>query len=84
MQKQETTVKSLFIKPLLVASTIGLLALTACGDEPTAEEKVENAAEEMSQGVENAAEELQDRSAGEEVGDAVEDTGQAIEDAAEQ
>lgn len=84
MQKQETTVKSLFIKPLLVASTIGLLALTACGDESATEEKVENATEEMSQGVENAAEELQDRSAGEEVGDAVEDTGQAIEDAAEQ
>lgn len=44
--------------------------------------RLSRAADELSDGVENASEELRDRSAGEKVGDAIEDTGDAIKDAA--
>ena len=69
----------------LAIITLMIVMLTGCyDDEKTAPERVENAADEVSQGFEDAADELDpNRTAGEEVGDAVEDAGQAIEDAAQ-
>lgn len=71
--------KQLTITSVLVAS---VFMLTACFDDN--DTPIENAAEEVSEGIEEAGEALQpDRSLGEKMGDAVEDAGEDIQDAAE-
>ena len=75
--------KSRLMNLLFALLAVCALTFVAACDEPTAGEKVENAADEFGDGVEDATEELQDRSTGEKVGDAIEDTGEEIQDAAE-
>ena len=61
----------------LLASSLFLV--TACDDDTP----LENAAQDVSRGLEDAVEELDtNRSIGEKVGDAVEDTGEKIQDLA--
>lgn len=74
------------VKHIVVASLIvgAIFSLTACFEEDTPAQKVENATEDVSQGAEEAVEELDpNRSTGEKIGDAVEETGADIEEAAE-
>lgn len=68
---------------LFILLAIAGLTLVAACDEPTTSEKIENAADDLGDGIEDASEEMQDRSAGEKVGDAIEDAGEEIQDAAE-
>jgi hypothetical protein len=61
----------------LLASSLFLV--TACDDDSP----LENAAQDVSRGLEDAVEELDtDRSVGEKVGDAIEDTGEKVQDLA--
>lgn len=64
----------------LLGVIVGAIMMNSRNDTPG--ERLGNAAEEVSDGVEDAAEELQDRSPAEKVGDAIEDTGDAIKDSA--
>lgn len=77
LNKSRSLMNLLFVLLAVVA-----LTLVAACDEPTPAERVENAADELGDGAENAAEEMQDRSAGEKMGDAVEDAGEEVQDAA--
>lgn len=72
-----------FMNMLFILLAVCALTFVAACDEPTPAERVENAAEDMGDGIEDATEELQDRSMGEKMGDAIEDTGEDIQDAAE-
>lgn len=78
--KQE--MKAIIMASLLIGA---VFSLTACFEEDkTVGERLDNAAESVSDGVEDAAEELDpNRTTGEKIGDAVEDAGQDIQDAAE-
>lgn len=59
-----------------------LFTLTGCFEDD--DTPAENAAEELSEGVEDAVEELDpNRTTGEKIGDAIEDTGEEIKDASE-
>lgn len=65
-----------------LVAIFGLTFVAAC-DEPTAGEKVENAADEMGDGIEEAAEEFDgDRTMGEEMGDSIEDAGEELQERA--
>lgn len=66
----------------VLLSVFALTFVTACKEQTTGE-KIENAADEFGDGVEDAAEEMQDRSAGEKMGDAIEDTGEEMQEMAE-
>ncbi len=59
-----------------------IFMLTACFEDD--DTPIENAAEEVAEGIENAGEELEkDHSLGEKAGDAIEDAGEEIQDAAQ-
>jgi Flp pilus assembly protein TadB len=68
------------MKPVLAGlGCLMFFALAGCSDDSA----LENAVEEMGEGVEETAEALDpNRTAGEEMGDAIEDTGEEIQDAA--
>lgn len=66
----------------VLLSVFALTFVTAC-KEPTPAEKVENAADEFTDGVEDAYDELRGRSTGEKIGDAIEDAGEEIQEWAE-
>lgn len=68
---------------LFVLAAAAMLTLVSACKEETPADRVENAADEVADGVEDAGEELQDRSATEKMGDAVEDTGEEIKENAE-
>lgn len=72
------TKAKLLLSAFLLMGVVALLS--GCQDDSP----VEEAAEEISEGVEDASEELDpDRTMGEKVGDAIEDAGEEIQDAAE-
>lgn len=83
MHTQSTRLQPLMNLLFVLAAAAMLTLVSACKEEPTATERVENAADEMTDGVEDAAEEMQDRSATEKMGDAVEDAGEEIKENAE-
>lgn len=83
MHIQSIRMHSLMNLLFVFAAVAALTLVSACKEEPTAGEKMENAADEVTDGVEDATEELQDRSAMEKMGDAVEDTGEEIQENAE-
>jgi hypothetical protein len=83
MQLIQNLNKVRFMNLLFAAMAIFALTFVAACDEPTAGEKIENAADEFGDGVEDAAEEMQDRSTGEKIGDAIEDTGEEMQEMAE-
>lgn len=85
MHTQEKPAKKFFSSNLFFAllAAFALMFVAACSDDPTPAERVENAAEEFGDGVEDAYDEMRDRSAGEKFGDAVEEMGEDIQDAAE-
>jgi ABC-type transporter MlaC component len=68
---------------LFVLLAVAALTMVAACDEPTPAERMENAADDLGDGIEDAAEEMQDRSPAEKMGDAIEDAGEEIQDAAE-
>lgn len=83
MQLVQNLNKSRLMNLLFVLLAVSALAFVTACEEPTTGEKIENAADDFTDGVEDAAEELQDRSAGEKAGDAVEDAGEEIQEWAE-
>lgn len=76
--------KSRLMNMIFAVLAVFSLTFVAACDEPTTGEKVENAADDFSDGVEDAVEELQDRSAAEKMGDAIEDAGEEINESAEE
>ena len=82
IQTESKKSRSLMNLLFVLLAVIALALLAAC-DEPTPAERVEDAADEMGDGMENATEEMQDRSAGEKMGDAIEDAGEEVQDAAQ-
>jgi len=75
------------MKPVYIVVIVALIALVAIvgmnmRHEPTAGERIGNAIDEMTDGMENAGEELQDRSPLEKMGDAVEDAGEEMQEKA--
>lgn len=83
MQLIQNLNKVRFMNLLFAAMAIFALTFVAACDEPTTGEKIENAADDLGDGVEDAAEEMQDRSTGEKIGDAIEDTGEEMQEMAE-
>lgn len=76
--------KGVIVLVILVVIVLGVLALSMGGREETIGDRIGNAANEITEGVEEAGEELDpDRTLGEEFGDAVEDTGERMQDVAE-
>lgn len=70
----------------LVAATIIALAVImhyTRKDDASLGSRIEAAADDMAEGVENAAEEMQDRTPAEKAGDAIEDFGDRVEKAVE-
>lgn len=67
---------------LLVVVVLGVIAyaVLTMPDRRTGAEKVGDAISELPNGVDKAAEQLQDRTPGEKLGDAVEDAGERIKD----
>ncbi|MCH2546926.1 MAG: hypothetical protein MK052_04860 [Alphaproteobacteria bacterium] len=78
----ENTQRRSFINILFVLLAVFALTFVAACDDPTPAERVEDAADEVGDGVEEAVEDMQDRSPAEKMGDAIEDTGEEIQDAA--
>lgn len=80
MQLIQNLNKVRFMNLLFAAMAIFALTFVAACDEPTTAEKVEDAADDLGDGIEDAAEEMQDRSTGEKVGDAIEDAGEEMDE----
>lgn len=75
--------KSRLANIFFVLLAVSALTVVAACKEPTTGEKIENAAEELGDGVEDAADEFDNRSPMEKMGDSIEDAGDEIQDAAE-
>ena len=72
-----------YILALVAATVIALAAIMYYSDArkpATLGEKIEAAADDIAEGVDNAGERMQDRTPTEKVGDAIEDAGDNIQD----
>lgn len=72
-----------YILALIAATVIALAAIMYYSDHrkpATLGDRIEAAADDLAEGVDNASEEMQDRSPAEKVGDAIEDAGDDIQD----
>lgn len=68
---------------ILIIAVVAMLAYSVLTmpDNRSGAERVGDAISELPNGVDNAAEQLEDRTPGEKIGDAVEDAGDSIKDA---
>ncbi|MET0155674.1 MAG: hypothetical protein ABW189_06180 [Rickettsiales bacterium] len=69
------------MKPVYIVVVLAVIAAVAfaaikINHKPTAGERLDNAVHDVSEGLENAGEELQNRNAVEKAGDAIEDAGE--------
>jgi hypothetical protein len=72
-----------YILALVAVTVIALAAIMYYSDArrpATVGERIEAAADEMAEGVDNATERMQDRTPAEKVGDAIEDAGDRVQD----
>lgn len=84
MARKDKEGKGVIVLVILVVIVLGVLALSMGEREETFGDRIDNAAREISEGVEEAGEELDpDRTIGEEIGDEVEDAGERMQDMAE-
>lgn len=81
-QTESNTSRSLMNLFFVLLAVVALTFVAAC-DEPTPAERVEDAADEVGDGIEEAAEDMQNRSTGEKMGDAIEDAGEEMQEAAQ-
>jgi len=77
----QSTVKALLV--IIIVAVIAVLAYSVLTmpDNRSGAERLGDAISELPNGVDNAAEQLEDRTPGEKIGDAVEDAGENIKNA---